>query len=94
MPAALTNYAVNGGIRSALDLDAITSVVTTSDYLVTWVIATGIVAVLVVVISFLSLHVVGLVVAPFVIFPVAVAITRLFATAYRRVAGSRESVSV
>lgn len=92
-PAAITNFAKTGEIGSAFEVDEITSIVKSGDYLAAWLLGFLIFIVGFVLLLFLGIiPIIGQLVGLFVNFYILMAAYRIFGTAFRR--ASADSVSI
>lgn len=82
IPAAIANYASTGDLSAGFDIDVITSVVFTTDYLAAILMPIVIGVLIWVVSAVLVITIVGVVLLPFVQFYGQVAVFRMFGTAF------------
>lgn len=98
VPAALTNYAVEGSIGAAFDVGTIKPVVLSMDYLLAMLMPVVVAIALNIVATVLAITVVGLLLVPFLYFYTYVAVFRMYGLAFANtsqtaVGGSTASAS-
>jgi hypothetical protein len=86
VPAALTNYAIEGRFGAAFEFGSLKPVLLSSDYLIAVFLPLVVAVLLWIATSILSITVIGLVLVPFLQFYGQVAVFRMFGTAFQSVA--------
>lgn len=84
LPAALTNFAREGNVSAAFDFDTIGTVLTSSEYVVAWLLPIVVYAVVYVVNIILFITVIGIILVPWVSFYASVVIFQMFGQAYAK----------
>ena len=87
VPAALTNYAIEGEIGAAFDFETIKPILLSSEYLVAVLLPLVVAVLLWIATSILSVTIVGLLLVPFLQFYGQLAVFRMFGSAFRTVSG-------
>ncbi|MFB6172295.1 MAG: DUF4013 domain-containing protein [Haloarculaceae archaeon] len=87
LPAALSNFAVKQEFGAAFDFDTIGTVLTSSEYLVAWLLPIVVYLIVYVINLFLAITVVGLILVPWVSFYASVVIFQMFGQAYQKALG-------
>lgn len=82
LPAAVTNFAREGNVGAAFDFDTITDVLTSSEYVVAWLLPIVIYTVAYFAIILLAITIIGLIFVPWVSFYASVVIFQMFGQAY------------
>lgn len=84
LPAALTNFATEENVGAAFDFTTIGTVLTSSDYVIAWLLPVVVYMVVSVINFILGLTIIGLVLVPWVTFYAFVAIFQMFGQAYAK----------
>lgn len=84
LPAALTNFAVEDRLGAAFDFDTIGTVISSSDYVVAWLLPIVIYMVVYVINLVLLITIIGIILIPWVSFYASVVIFQMFGQAYQR----------
>lgn len=87
VPAALTNFAVEGSLGAAFDFGTLKSVLTSADYLIAWVVPFVLAFVVNIVTAVLFATIIGILLVPLVQFYVQVAVFFMFGRAFGNVTG-------
>lgn len=87
IPAGITNYAIEGNLGAAFDVDAIKPVLLSGDYLVAWLVPFVLAFILNIVVVLLAITFVGLILVPFLQFYVYVAVMYMFGRAFAEALG-------
>jgi len=84
VPAALTNYAVEGSIGAAFDIGAIKPVVLSMDYLMAMLIPVFVAIGVNMIAGILAITIIGLLLVPFLYFYTYVAVFRMYGLAFAK----------
>jgi hypothetical protein len=84
LPAALTNFAREGSVAAAFEFDTIGTVLTSSEYVVAWLLPIVVYAIVYIVTIILALTFVGIFLIPFVSFYASLVIFQMFGQAYAK----------